>query len=88
MSNISQKKETVNSMSQAPNIGRLLCRSKFELQQQQQQQQQQQLQQVQNHEARNCGIVGKIASVACILYKHPFYLFRQVNKIFFTEKFL
>ena len=84
MSNISQKKETVNSMSQAPNIGRLLCRSKFELQQQQQQQQQQ----VQNHEARNCGIVGKIASVACILYKHPFYLFRQVNKIFFTEKFL
>ena len=84
MSNISQKKETVNSMSQAPNIGRLLCRSKFKLQQQQQQQQQQ----VQNHEARNCGIVGKIASVACILYKHPFYLFRQVNKIFFTEKFL
>ena len=50
MSNISQKKETVNSMSQAPNLGRLLCRSKFELQLQQQQQQQQQ--QVQNHEAR------------------------------------
>ena len=86
MSNISQKKETVNSMSQAPNLGRLLCRSKFELQLQQQQQQEQQ--QVQNHEARNCGIVGKIASAACILYKHPFYLFRQVNKIFFTEKFL
>ena len=85
MSNTSQK-ETVNSMSQAPNLGRLLCRSKFELQLQQQQQQQQQ--QVQNHEARNCGIVGKIASAACILYKHPFYLFRQVNKIFFTEKFL
>ena len=30
MFNIFQKKKLVNSMSQAPNLGRLLCRSKFE----------------------------------------------------------
>ena len=32
MSNIFQRKKLVKSMSQAPNLGRLLCRSKFESQ--------------------------------------------------------
>ena len=41
MSNIFQRKKLVKSMSQAPNLGRLLCRSKFESQHK-------------NHEVRNC----------------------------------
>ena len=36
------KKELVKSMSQAPNLGRLLCRSEFESQHK-------------NHEVKNCG---------------------------------
>ena len=42
MPNIFQKDKPVKSTSQAPNLGRLLCRSKFELQHK-------------NHEVRNCG---------------------------------
>ena len=33
MSSSFQKKKLVNSLTQAPNLGRLLCRSKFESQQ-------------------------------------------------------
>ena len=41
MSNIFQRKKLVRSMSQAPNLGRLRCRSKFELQHK-------------NHRVKNC----------------------------------
>ena len=42
MSHILQRKKLVKSMSQAPNLGRLLCRSKFESQHK-------------THEVKNCG---------------------------------
>ena len=42
MSGIFQRKKLVKSLSQAPNLGRLLCRSKFESQHK-------------NHEVKNCG---------------------------------
>ena len=42
MSNIFERKKFVKSMSQAPNLGRLLFRSEFESQHK-------------NHEVKNCG---------------------------------
>ena len=69
MSNIFQKKKLVNSMSQAPNPGRLLCRSKFESQRK-------------NHEVRNCGknCVSYHYHLKVFLYQ-----FKQVNKTFLLE---
>ena len=42
MPNIFQRKKLVKSIRQAPNLGRLLCRSKFETQHK-------------NYEVKNCG---------------------------------
>ena len=56
MSNIFQKKKLVNYVSQAPNLGRLLCRSKFESQQK---------------KSRSEKIAERIVSAAIILQKHP-----------------
>ena len=69
MSNIFQKKKLVNSMSQAPNLGRLLCRSKFESQHK-------------NHEVKNC---GKSCVSCPYLLKASLYQFKQINKTFLLK---
>ena len=69
MSNIFQRKKLVKSMSQAPNLGRLLCRSKFESQHK-------------NHEVKNC---GKNYISCPYLLKASLYQFKQVNKTFLLK---
>ena len=63
---IFQKKKLVNSISQAPNLGRLLCRSKFESQ-------------CKNYEVKN---FGKNWISWLYLLKASLYQFKQVNKTF------
>ena len=69
MSNIFQRKKLVKSMSQAPNLGRLLCRSKFESQHK-------------NHEVKNC---RKNCFSCPYLLKASFYQFKRVNKTFLLK---
>ena len=69
LSNIFQRKKLVESMSQAPNYGRLLCRSKFKSQ-------------YKNHEVRNC---GKNCVSSPYLLKASLYQFKRVNKTFLLK---
>ena len=69
MSNIFQRKKLVKSTRQAPNLGRLLCRSKFESQHK-------------NHEVKNC---GKKWVICPHLLKASLYQFKQANKTFFLK---
>ena len=64
MSNIFQRKKPVKFMSQAPDLGRLLCRSKFESQHK-------------NHEVKKC---GKNCVSCPYLLKASLYEFKRVNK--------
>ena len=57
-------------MSQAPNLGRLLCRSKFESQHK-------------NHKVKKCG--KNCISCLCLL-KASLYQFKRVNKTFLLKK--
>ena len=66
MPNIFWRKKLVKYMSQAPNLGRLLCRSKFESQHK-------------NHEVKNCGM--NCVSCPYLL-KASLYQFERVNKLF------
>ena len=66
MSNIFQRKKLVKSMSEAANLGRLLCRSKFESQRK-------------NHEVKNC---GKNWVSCPYLLKASLHQFKRVNKTF------
>ena len=69
MSNIFQSKKLVKSMSQVPNLGRLLCRSKFESQHK-------------NHEVKNC---GKNCVSCPYLLQSSLYQFKRVNKTFLQK---
>ena len=69
MSHIFQMKKLVKSMSQAPNPGRLLCRSKFELQRK-------------SHEVKNC---GKNYVTCPYLLKASLYQFKEVKKTFLLK---
>ena len=69
MSNIFQRKKLGKSMSQAPNLGRLICRSKFESQHK-------------NHEEKNC---GKNCVSCPYLLKVSLYQFKRVKKIFLVK---
>ena len=69
MSKIFQKKRLVNSVSQAPNVGRLLFRSKFESQQK-------------SHEVKNC---GENWDSCPYLLKAFIYQFKRVNKRFLLK---
>ena len=69
MSNIFQKKKLAISMNQATNLGRLLCRSKFESQHK-------------NRKVKNC---GKNCVSSPYLLKASLYQFKQVNKTFFLK---
>ena len=69
MSGIFQRKKLVKSMSQAPNLGRLLCRSKFESQHK-------------NHEVKNC---GKNSTSCPYLLKALLCQCKRVKKIFLLK---
>ena len=69
MPNIFQKKKSVNSISQAPNHGRLLCRPKFESQHK-------------NHQVKNSR--KNCISCPCLL-KASLYQFKRVNKTFLLK---
>ena len=69
MSNIFQRKKLGKSTSQAPNLGRLICRSKFESQHK-------------NHEVKNC---GKNCVSCPYLLKVSLYQFKRVKKIFLVK---
>ena len=69
ISNIFQRKKLVKSMSQAPNLGRLLCRSKFESQHK-------------NHEVKNC---GENCVSCPFLLKASLHQFKRINKTFFLK---
>ena len=69
MSRIFQRNKLVKFMSQAPNLGRLLCRSKFEPQHK-------------NHEVKNC---GKNCVRCPYLLKASLYQFKPVNKTFLLK---
>ena len=71
MSNIFQRKKLVKSTRQAPNLGRLLCRSKFESQHK-------------YHEVENC---GKKWVNCPYLLKASLHQFKQANKTFFLKNF-
>ena len=71
MSNIFQGKKLVKSMSQAPNLGRLLCRSKFKSQQK-------------NHEVKNC---GKNCVSCPYFLKASSYQFKQVKTFLLKNSF-
>ena len=66
MSRIFQRNKLVKFMSQAPNLGRLLCRSKFEPQHK-------------NHEVKNC---GKICVSCPYLLKASYINLNQLIKRF------
>ena len=72
MYNIFQRKKLVKSIIQAPNLGRLLCRSKFESQHK-------------NHEVKNC---GKNCISFPYLLKASLYQFKRVKTTFLAEKLL
>ena len=69
MSNIFQRKKLVKCMSQEPNLGRLLCWSKFESQHK-------------NHEVKNC---GKNCVSCPYLLKASLYQFKRINKTFLLK---
>ena len=69
MSNIFQSKKLVKFMSQAPNFGRLLCRSIFESQHK-------------NREVKNC---GRNCTSCPYLLKASLYQSKQVNKTFLLK---
>lgn len=69
MSNIFHKKKLVNSMSQAPNLGRLLCRSDFQSQHKQ-------------HEVKTC---GKNCVCCPYLLNASTYIFKKVHKTFYLK---
>ena len=69
MSNIFQRKKLVKSMSQAPNLGRLLCRPKLESQHK-------------NQEVKKC---GKNCVSCPYLLKASSYQFKRVNKTFLLK---
>ena len=71
MSNIFQKKKLISSMSQAPNLRRLLYRCKFESQQK-------------NHEVKIC---GKNYVSCPYLLKASLYLLKQFIKFYFIKSF-
>ena len=71
MSNIFQRKKLVKSTNQAPNLRRLLCRSKSEPQHK-------------NHKVKKC---GKNWVSCPYLLKASLYQFKQVNKIFLLKNF-
>ena len=68
-SSIFQRKKLVKFMSQAPNLGRLLSRSKFESQHK-------------NHEVKNC---GKNCVSCSYLLKASLHQFKRVNKTFLLK---
>ena len=70
MSNVFNGKKLINSMRQAPNLERLLCKSKFKP--------------VEEHfHVDSCGKNG----VCCpYLLKASSYLFKRVNKVYFSKK--
>ena len=68
-SNIFQRKRLVKSMSRAVNLGRLLCRSKFQLQNK-------------NHQVKNC---GKHCVSCLYLSKASLYQFKGVNRTFLLK---
>ena len=72
MSNVFQRNKIVKSMSRALNLGRLLCRSKFESQHK-------------NQEVKNC---GKNCVSCSYLLKASLYQLKRVDKISFAEKLL
>ena len=69
MSNIFQRKKLVKSMSQAPNLCWLFCRSKFESQHK-------------NHEVKNC---GKNCNSCPDLLKASLHQFKQTRKTFLLK---
>ena len=69
MSHIFQRKKLVKSMSQAPNLGRLLCRSKFESQRK-------------NHEVKN---YGKNCVTYPYLLKASLYQYKRGKKTFLLK---
>ena len=69
MSKIFQRQKLIKSMSQAPNLGRLLCKSKFESQHK-------------NHEVKNC---GKNCISCPYLLTASLYQLKQVNKTFLLK---
>ena len=69
MFKIFQRKKLVKSMSQAPNLRWLLCRSKFESQHK-------------NHEAKNC---GKNCVSCPRLLKASLYQFKETRKTFLLK---
>ena len=69
MSNIFQRKKLVESMSEAPDLGRLLCRYKFESQHK-------------NNEVKNR---GKTCVSCSYLLKASLYQFKRVNKTFWLK---
>ena len=69
MSNIFQRKKLVKSMSQAPNLGRLLCRTKFEAQHK-------------NHAVKNC---RENCISCPYLLKASSHQFKRVNKTFLLK---
>ena len=69
MSNIFQKRKLVNFMSQAANLGRLPCRSKYESQRN-------------NHEVKNC---GKNCLSCPYLLKTSLHQFKRVSKFFLLK---
>ena len=66
MPNIFLRNKFVKSLRQVPNLGRLLCRSKFESQHK-------------NREVKNC---GKNCVKCPYLLKASLYRFKRVNKTF------
>ena len=66
---IFQRKKLVKSMSQAPNLGRLLCRSKFESQHK-------------THEVKNC---GKNCVSCPYLLKASLFQFKRVKETFLLK---
>ena len=72
MSNIFQRNKLVESMSQAPTLGRLLSKSKCESQHK-------------NHEVKRC---GNYCFSCPNLLKVSLYQFKRVKKTFFAEKLL
>ena len=68
-SNIFQRKRLVKSMSRALNLGRLLCRSKFQLQNK-------------NHQVKNC---GKYCVSCPYLSKASLYQSKGVNRTFLLK---
>ena len=70
MWNIFQKKKLVKSMSQTPNLGRFICRPKFESQRK-------------NGEVKNS---GKNCVSCPYLLKTSLYQYKRVNRTYFAEK--